>query len=113
MPLQYNYLDRELPEYQATCQQIVRNGVIGFSASAASSIASNWVRVIKTTKQTFPHAVTYPQVVNKIVRSEGLLGLLSRGLGTRILTSGVQGILFTVLWKLGQELHNQDTAAKV
>ena len=34
-----------------------------------------------------------------IVKKEGVSGLLFRGLKTKILTNGLQGVLFTVLWK--------------
>lgn len=53
------------------------------------------------------------QIVSTVVRKGGVGGLLGRGLPTKIMINGVQSAVFTVLWKLGQELHNQDTAAKV
>jgi hypothetical protein len=36
----------------------------------------------------------------EIVATEGLLGLFGRGLPTRLLTNGLQGLLFSILWKL-------------
>ena len=66
--------------------------------------SSNSLRVIKTTKQTSAEAVTYPQVVRNIIAKDGLVnGLLIRGLGTKILANGLQGMMFTVLWRLGQD----------
>ena len=44
------------------------------------------------------------QVVRNIVAKDGLVnGLLIRGLGTKILANGLQGMMFTVLWRLGQD----------
>ena len=40
----------------------------------------------------------------EIVASEGLLGLFGRGLGTRLLTNGLQGLLFSILWKFFADL---------
>ena len=38
-----------------------------------------------------------------IVAKEGVQGLFFRGLGTKLITNGIQGILFSVLWRLGQD----------
>ena len=44
------------------------------------------------------------QVVRNIIAKDGLVnGLLIRGLGTKILANGLQGMMFTVLWRLGQD----------
>ncbi len=44
------------------------------------------------------------QVVRSIIAKDGLVnGLLIRGLGTKILANGLQGMMFTVLWRLGQD----------
>lgn len=44
------------------------------------------------------------QAAKRIIREEGWLALFGRGLGTRILANGLQGLLFSVLWKLFQDL---------
>ena len=36
--------------------------------------------------------------------TDGLLGLFLRGLGTKILSNGVQAMLITVMWRYIQEL---------
>ena len=48
-------------------------------------------RVIKTTRQTFPHVVSYPDVVRHVVKEDGLVGLFGRGLKTRLIANGMQG----------------------
>lgn len=40
-----------------------------------------------------------------MVRADGILGLLGRGLKTRILCNGLQGLLFSILWKLFLEMY--------
>jgi hypothetical protein len=43
-----------------------------------------------------------------IVRQDGLLGLAMRGLGTKIAINGIQSAVFTVLWKLGQDMYSRE-----
>lgn len=40
------------------------------------------------------------QVVKLVIQDDGISGLLGRGLATRILCNGLQGLLFSILWKL-------------
>ena len=42
-----------------------------------------------------------------MLEKEGVLGLMGRGLKTKILSNGLQGLLFTVLWRLGQDMWNK------
>lgn len=39
-----------------------------------------------------------------VVLQDGILGLFGRGLKTRIIANGLQGILFSILWKLFLDL---------
>jgi hypothetical protein len=39
-----------------------------------------------------------------VIAADGVKGLLGRGLKTRILANGLQGIMFSVLWKLFLDL---------
>jgi len=102
----FNYLDANIPKPEETLQKLARNAVIGFSSSVVSDTCSNSVRVVKTYKQTSTVAVTYPETIRSIVNKDGLVGLFGRGLKTRILTNGMQGLLFTVLWKFMEEKFN-------
>jgi hypothetical protein len=103
----YNYLNAMLPQYDDLPKKLLRSAVIGFSASAVSDTVSNSIRVIKTTKQTSTVAMTYPQVVRSVIASDGVMGLFGRGLKTKILANGLQGLLFSVLWRLGQDWYNK------
>ena len=43
--------------------------------------------------------MSYPTAVREIIAADGMVGLFGRGLQTRILANGLQGLLFSVLWK--------------
>ncbi|KAK7753177.1 hypothetical protein SLS62_004910 [Diatrype stigma] len=40
-----------------------------------------------------------------VVLQDGISGLFGRGLKTRILANGLQGLLFSILWKLFLDLY--------
>lgn len=40
----------------------------------------------------------------RVIQVDGLRGLFGRGLKTRIIANGLQGLLFSVLWKLFLDL---------
>lgn len=105
----YNTLNAKLPQYDDLPRKLLRSAVIGFTASAISDTVSNSIRVVKTTKQTSAVPVTYPEVVRQVIASDGLMGLFGRGLKTKILANGLQGLLFSVLWRLGQDHYNRLT----
>mmetsp|Transcript_554 Transcript_554/g.1037 ORF Transcript_554/g.1037 Transcript_554/m.1037 type:complete len:344 (+) Transcript_554:148-1179(+) len=88
-----------LPEDNSLPKKLGRNALIGFCSSVVSDCTSNSIRVVKTTKQTYHEPITYPETVRMIVAQDGLQGLFLRGLGTRILANGMQGMMFAVLWK--------------
>ena len=43
-----------------------------------------------------------------ILEKEGWVGLFGRGLKTKILANGLQGIMFSVMWRLGQDYWNKN-----
>lgn len=45
---------------------------------------------------------TYAHPSQTVIAKDGVIGLFGRGLGTKLITNGIQGILFSVLWRLGQ-----------
>ena len=83
--------------------KLVRNAAIGLVASGVSDCFSNSLRVVKTTKQTADVPISYIDTVKNILESDGVQGLLGRGLYTRLITNGLQGMLFSVVWKLFDE----------
>lgn len=100
----YNYLSRIIPDYkEQVALSLSRSAAIGFCASVVSDTISNSFRVVKTARQAAKQSMTYSQVVREIIRKDGVTGLLGRGLKTRLLTNCIQGVTFSVLWKLGQD----------
>lgn len=109
--LTYNVLDTYLPKYERDTdlsKYLLRNAAIGFSASLVSDTCSNSIRVIKTCKQSSTTSVTYNQVIKDIISKDGLYGLFFRGLKTKILSNAIQGLSFSVLWRLGQDYLNKN-----
>jgi hypothetical protein len=96
----YNTLNEVIPKQDKIMLKLGRSAIIGFSASLVSDTFSNSLRVIKTYRQTHESRVSYGQAVKEIVEKDGVAGLFGRGLKTRIFTNGLQGIMFSVLWKL-------------
>lgn len=101
----YNSLDGVLPKfgYDELPKRLLRSAFMGWSASFISDCCSNSIRVVKTSKQSSTVPVTYAEIIKNIVAKEGVQGLFLRGLGTKLITNGIQGILFSVLWRLGQD----------
>ena len=78
----------------------MRNAGIGFSASVVSDVSSNSIRVLKTYKQSSTELVSYSQALRNIINKQGVIGLMGRGLKTRILANGCQGMMFSVCFSI-------------
>jgi len=102
--LTYNYLSEAIPKREDRLEELGRRALLGFSSSAISDTCSNSIRVVKVYKQTSAEVVSYPQVVRNVLKESGVRGLFFRGLETKILANGCQGILFSILWKHFEEV---------
>lgn len=87
----------------ARAAELARAAAIGFAASVASDTTSNALRVLKTVRQVSERDVGYAAAARAILAAEGPAGLFGRGLKTRLLANGLQGLLFSVAWRLGQD----------
>jgi len=105
----YNYLQEALPEAHNLAEKLLRQAFIGFAASVVSDTISNSLRVVKTYRQVHERRVGYMEAAEAIIATEGLRGLFGRGLKTRILANGLQGIMFSILWKLFLDIWNEQT----
>jgi hypothetical protein len=96
----YNYLNQEFPrkEEDTHIEKISRSAAIGFCSSSISDVSSNMFRVIKINRQTTTTALSYSELVRDIIKKQGIQGLMTRGLSTKILSNGIQGMVFTVLF---------------
>ncbi len=97
--LTYNILNKKIPNYDDNVKTLFRNGFIGFNSAVISDCCSNSLIINKTTKQTNKENLNYKDTVQLIIKEDGIQGLFGRGLKTRILTNGIQGIVFTICWK--------------
>jgi hypothetical protein len=95
----YNYLSAELPKADGFFEKLARSALIGFSATAVSDTLSNSIRVVKVYKQSNTEAIGYPEAVKRVIKEDGMMGLFGRGLKTKLISNGMQGIMFSVLWK--------------
>ena len=107
----YNFLDSRVPAAEGLLRKL-RSAGIGFVCSATSDVISNGVRVVKTAKQTSETAVSYTGTAAKIIAEDGLAGLLFRGLSTKLLSNGLQAMLFTICWRFFEEKINAMVARR-
>ena len=98
--LVHNYLDKYLPLYDNNIiLRLMRNAFIGFASSCISDIISNSIRVLKTSIQTGEGKKGYKEIFEEIKKKEGIKEVFVRGLNTRLITNGIQGLMFNILWK--------------
>merc|ERR1719504_324067 len=80
------------------------NMPIGLRTAVASMAGSLWrilitpVDTLKTTLQV--QGKEAMDMLGNKIKKEGVIGLYTRGLGTRLLTNGIQASLFSVVWKV-------------
>lgn len=99
----YNYLSEKIPKQDTQLGELGRRAILGFCSSAVSDTCSNSIRVVKVYKQSSEVPISYPEVVKNVIKESGIKGLMFRGLETKILANGMQGILFSILWKHFEE----------
>ena len=93
-----------LPPPMDTVENLLRRAFIGFCASVVSDTVSNSLRVVKTYRQVSETRIGYFAAAEAVIAQDGLRGLFGRGLKTRILCNGLQGLMFSVLWMLFMDL---------
>ncbi|KAL3421165.1 hypothetical protein PVAG01_07609 [Phlyctema vagabunda] len=109
----YNFLSGAIPEppKHSLFVWLLRLAFIGVMASIVSDSVSNSLRVVKTYRQVNDTKVSYTEAARLIVVDDGIAGLFGRGLKTRILCNGLQGLLFSILWKLFLDLWEKKTSS--
>ncbi|KAF8849350.1 mitochondrial carrier [Acephala macrosclerotiorum] len=107
----YNFLSETIPEpaKHPIIVWLLRLAFVGFCASVISDSVSNSLRVVKTYRQANDVKVSYTEAARLVVLQDGIVGLFGRGLKTRILCNGLQGLLFSILWKLFLDLWEEKT----
>lgn len=116
----HNFLNARLPKVEnnnaspeKTCKRLklLRQALIGFCSSVASDCVSNGIRVVKTYQQTSSIPITYQNALLELLADDGPAFLL-RGLKLKILSNGLSGILFAVMWKMILEHLNESPKKK-
>jgi hypothetical protein len=79
---------------------LARSAAIGFVASLASDVAANPLRVLKAAVQTAPGELSYGGALAGVVAQGGVGALLTRGLGAKLCVNALQGVVFSVLWRV-------------
>lgn len=104
----YNTLQEKIPKTDDPFKKLARQAVIGFTSTCVSDTLSNSIRVVKVYKQSNTVTISYIEIVKEILKKEGLIGLFGRGLKTKLLANGFQGLMFSVLWKyIDEQLSNK------
>lgn len=104
----YNYLNNYIPENKNddTINRLSKRAFIGLCSSIISDTTSNCVRVIKTIKQTSGNTLSYRETINNLYSKEGY-NWVFRGLKTKIITNGINGIMFSITWRYFQDYFNR------
>ncbi|KXN83252.1 hypothetical protein AN958_01657 [Leucoagaricus sp. SymC.cos] len=100
----YNFLQSHLPPAYTILEKLFRQAFIGFCSSVVSDTISNSLRVVKTYRQVNHTRVSYVEAARAVIAIDGMRGLFGRGLKTRILANGLQGLMFSVLWRFFMDL---------
>lgn len=95
----FNSLQEIIPKGDSTISNLGRNAFIGFTSTCVSDTLTNSIRVVKVYKQSSTDTISYTNTIKQIVNENGITSLFGRGLKTKLLSNGVQGIMFSVLWK--------------
>ena len=95
----HNYLSSVIPKPDGFFEKLGRNALIGFCSTAVSDTLSNSIRVVKVYKQSNVETIGYPEAIKRVIAEDGVAGLFGRGLKTKLISNGFQGVMFSVLWK--------------
>jgi len=104
----YKHVDKQQYQYQRS--KLIRRAFIGFCSSFASDCVSNGIRVVKTYNQTSDIPLSYSDALLALLDESGLY-FLFRGLGLKLISNGLSGILFSVIWKMIMERMNNNANA--
>lgn len=99
----HNYLNAKLPRSNVMWRKLARSALIGWCSSFVSDVVSNSIRVLKTKTQTSTENINMMTALKQVLKEDGVKGLFTRGLGTKLVCNGIQGVCFTVVWKLLEE----------
>ena len=95
----HNLLDASVPNAaDSALYTAARNATIGMLAAIAADCCTNVLRVLKTMRQTDPHAPSYGELIETVVEQDGMCGFFLRGLSARLAASVLQSAFFNTAW---------------
>lgn len=86
-----------------TAGELWVSACIGATASFVSDLVSNWLRVLKTVKQTSKTKLSYVDATGEVLHSGGFMSLVGRGMSTRVMVNVLQGFVFGASWKYAEK----------
>ena len=99
----HTWLTRVLPPGRSRAGELWRSAGSGFVASVASDVFANPARVLKTRVATAAGAMSYGEAARGVLAEGGVRALLTRGLGAKLCVNALQGLVFSVLWRMCQD----------
>ena len=98
--LTYRLLSESTFFFRSIKSRVLKRALIGFCSSFVSDVVINSIKVIKTTKQSIgaKSAISYTAAIKMILSASGYVGLFTRGLPIRIITNGINSVIFVVCW---------------
>jgi hypothetical protein len=100
----FNFLNGKIDKMEGKgAVKRIRDAIIGLCASATSDTVSNSLRVLKVQVQDAGGQMGYLEAANAVIAKGGLSALFLGGLGTKLISNGLQAMLFTVCWRLIEE----------
>merc|ERR1719499_1270136 len=100
----YNTLDAHVSNPDSPKLRMFRNGLLGIASALVTDCCTNWLRVIKTYRQSHKEPISYRACISEIAQADGgVRYLFVRGLKTRMCFSCMQGFIFSILWNIFQD----------
>jgi len=96
----HSHLTRWMSPGRTRAGALWRQAGAGFAASIASDVFANPARVLKARVATAADAVGYGEALRGVLAEGGPRALLTRGLGAKLCANALQGLVFSVLWRL-------------
>ena len=93
-----NFLEVWVPvQEEAVLYTLVRAAAIGCVATIVSDCVTNGIHVVNTYRQTSSVPLSYSETVRRVIAEDGVVGLFTRGLGTKVIANCLNAIIFKVL----------------
>lgn len=89
-------------------ESMSRNGGVGFIASMVSDVVTNGFKILANNRQTSRKERSYPETIRRIIHKDGFVGLVTRGLKTRMLGNAMQGAVFVAVWKAIEDAWKEE-----